>query len=556
MKTKKAINRIGIRIVEVVMLILFYSCSNDYLHEKQKLAGMMGDTIYMSDLETVKAVNFNLPQGGNAHWRILQFPLWMEVTPLEGNFTDSRSSFQLSNLDKIGPLGVQNLPLIFDVEGIGLVEYPFIFMNFGMPRATLSYNNLPLNYQSMGNFSIQNVENGILVWEIIDKPSWLTLSKQNGILNRGEEDKIAVIVSRDNLAKGDYSGEINIACNGMIKSLKVQVSMKVFDPTMSGSVVAIEGEVVDAEYCKTSGLMVIAAKNPNRIYFLKPGESMTSLDLNKIPINVTISETGDQIAGTFTNTDLSLISSESRTITKNIPTGIIASDVALGNNGWAYISPKQYDSYYLQSVDLVTGQMVKNNTYLSGLSLIRKVPGKNMLYGSKVGWSPDFLIVFDITNGSAKNVVDEWRVDLSKFWFSEDGARIFTGVKKIYNSPNYLGTGSISEKPVLAGEFEVLSGSITSMDHCSALKELFVVYKSFYYETGTQVLRFDDSGFFRKEAFGVGNCFVNENGNILSLAPDVPYMFVNKSGNELHLIKKGNSNSGKAYWFYEKISLK
>ena len=193
---------------------------------------------------------------------------------------------------------------------------------------------------------------------------------------------------------------------------------------------------------------------------------------------------------------------------------------------------------------------------MSGLSLIKKVPGKNLLYGTKVGWSPDFLIVFDISNGAANDVFDEWRVDLAKFWFSENGDRIFAGVKKIYKSPDYLKKGSMNEKPVLAGEFEVNNGSITSMDHCSALKELFVVYKSFYYETGTQVLRIDDSGYFRKDAFAVNNCLVIENSNMLSLAPDVPYMFVNKSGKELYLIKKGNSNSGKAYWFYEKITLK
>jgi len=556
MLTGKVFNKIVIRTIELLILFLFYSCSNDYLHEKQKVSNAIGDTIYMSDLETVKAVDFNLPQGGNARWRILQFPLWMEVTPLEGNFSDGRSSFQLSNKDKIGQPGIVNLPLIFDVEGIGLVEYPLIFMNFGMPRAMVSYNNLPLNYQSIGNFSIQNVENGILVWEIKDKPSWLTVSKQKGILNRGEEDKISVIVSRDNLAKGDYSGEINIVFNGIIQSLKVQVSMKVFDPTLSGNVVAIEGEVVDAEYCKASGLIMIAAKNPNRIYFLKPGESMTSLDLNKIPISIAISETGDVIAATFTNTDLSLISSESRTITKNIPTGIIASDLALGNNGWAYLSPKQFVGDYLQSVDLVTGQVVKNNNYMSGLSLIRKVPGRNLLYGTKVGWYPDFLIVFDISNGAANDIVDQWWVDLAKFWISEKGDQIFTGLKKIYNSPDYLKKGTMNEKPVLAGEFEVNNGSITSMDHCSVLKELFVVYKSHIDATGTQVLRIDDSGYFLKNSFGVNRCLVIDNGNLLSLTPEVPYMFVNRAGTELNLIKKVSGSSGKGYWFYEKISLK
>ena len=100
------------------------------------------------------------------------------------------------------------------------------------------------------------------------------------------------------------------------------------------------------------------------------------------------------------------------------------------------------------------------------------------------------------------------------------------------------------------------SGSIASIDHSSVLKEFFVVYKSNNYETGTKVLRIDDSGYFTKKSFGVDNCMVIENGSMLSLDPEVPYMFVNKAGTELYLIKKGSSNSGKDYWFHEKMDLK
>lgn len=555
MKTRKANHKIMMRIIEVLMLILFYSCSNDYLHEKQKIADPVGDTIFMSDLETEKLVDFNLPQGGNTRWRILQFPSYLSVTPLEGSFTDGRSSFKLRNLYKIGQCGVLNLPLVFDVEGIGLVQYPLQYMNFGSPNALFTYS-LNLEYQTTGSFFIRNLDGGILTWEIKDKPAWLTIinSKQKGILAPGEEEAFSVLISRDNLTKGNYSGEITVWMNTTEKSKQIQVTMKVLEQTLPGTIGNIEGEVVDADFCKAAGLMVIAAKNPNRLYFFKQGLPVTTMVLNKVPTSVTISESGDQVAATFTNTDLSLINPESRTITKNIPTGVLASDLALGNNGWAYLAPKPYDDYYLQSVDLNTGLVVKNGLDLNGLSLIKKVPGKNLIYGSKVGWGPDFLIVFDISKGAANDVVDQWWVELAKFWFSEDGERIFTGWRKIYKSPDYLQKGYIMDKPVLAGEIEEIAGSITAITHSASQNEVIVAYKS--YSGGAMILRIDDSGYTRKQVFAVNDCLAVENGTLLTMPPEVSYMYVNKSGNELYLIKKGMNYTGITYWFYEKIDLK
>jgi hypothetical protein len=555
---KKKIIFLSIELFVGLFLLAFISCNNDFLHVEQKVSDQVTDTISMSNLDASFPVNFNLPQAGNAHWRVLQFPTWMKVSQNEGNFSEGKSTFQLEIPDKymIPGYGIIDCQLVFEVKGIGLVQYPIRFMNFGNPHCGLSTYDISLEYQSLAVFTIQNMEGGILLWEIKDKPSWISVSKQSGYLNPNSAEQITLLISRDNLEKGSYSGEINIATNSNEQNLKLKVSMKVSDPSISGTVENIEGEVVDADFCKTTGLMVVAAKNPNRLYFFKSDHSMKTLELNKIPISVTVSETGDLVAATFTNTDLSLISTESLTITKNIQTGIITSDVALGGNGWAYISPKPYSSDYLLSVNLNTGETIKLNEYMNGLTFLKKVPGKNLLYGTKVGWSPDFLLVFDISKGAVNSVVDQWWTTLWKFWLSEDGLQVFSGMRKIYRSPDYLGKGNMMEAPALSGEFEEISGTISAMDHCAALKELLIVYKAYSYEVGTRVLKIDDSGYFTKAAFSVNNLTVNENGNTLSLAPEVPYMFISKLGNELHLIKKGMANSGFNYWSYERISLK
>jgi len=548
---------LSVKLLAVIIVFALVSCSNDFLHVEQKIGSPVKDTIYMTDFDSQFDVSFNLAKAGNAHWRVLQYPAWMTISPMEDNFMEGKSSFQIVVPDKtfISTYGAINLPLVFDVDGVGLVQYPLVFFNFGNPGSYLSTNELMFDYRSAASFSIYNSGGGFLKWEVKDKPAWISLSSQNGLVTPNSNEQINLSVSRLNMQKGSYSGEITLSTNSISKILKLKVSMKVTDPSLPGTIGNIEGEVVDADFCKATGLMVIAARNPNRLYTVKSDQSVKTIDLDKIPISVTISESGDVIAGIFTNTDLSLFSTENLSILKTIKTGIIPSEVALGGNGWAYVSPKQYDSNYVLSINLNTGEVIKNKEYMNGLTLLKKVPGKNLLYGSKIGWSPDFLVVFDISKGAVNEVVDQWWITLQKFWMSEDGLRVFSGMRKIYRSPEYQGKGSINDAPVLDGEIEQLPGSIFSMDHSSALKELFIAYTGYNSEVGCKVSRIDDAGYFIKKSFAVNNITIEENNTLLTLIPEVPYMFIDKLGKELTLVERGSGNNGKAYWRYEKIKL-
>jgi hypothetical protein len=544
-------------LVSLVLTVAF-SCSNDFLNQEKSIAGLVSDTIRMTSLETDRAVTFNLEKGGKAHWRVYQFPAWLTITPMESNFNNGKSSFQIEIPDKslIQQIGLFSLPLVLDVDGIGYVQYPFLFFNFGNPQPALSTNDLSLNYQSTGMFTIHNPAGGILLWEIQSKPSWATLSSQTGYLDANSAQQILVTVSRNNLEKGDYSGEIVLSTNSTnLPTLRLRISIKVFDPSISGNAELIEGEVTDAAFCKGTGALVVATKNPNRLWLYRSSQVKKSLDLQKIPINVAISEKGDLIAASFTNTDLSVIDPGSFTIQKNFQMGMISSDLALGDNGWAYLAPKPYDTNYLVSVDLNSGLVVKNNEYLNGLSWLKKVPGKNLLYGSKIGWSPDFLLVFDISAGPVNPVMDQWWTTLYKFWTSEDGHRIFTGNYRIYRSPDYQGKGQIMENPLLMGQIESLSGAIYSIEHSLILREIFMAYNSYNGEISAQILRIDDSGYFIKKTYGLNNINLVENGNFFSFTPVVPYMYVDKTGKELYLVKMITGNSGKNYWYYEKIDL-
>lgn len=543
-----------ISLLTFAILLIINSCSNDFLHEEKIIYSQLIDTIKMNDMETEKTVVIHLPEDINAKWHIAQFPSWLKLSQIEGTSSDGKITIdlQVPNRYIIQKLGVVDVPLIFEVEGLGYIQYPFRLINYGYPEPFVSKSNLNISYRTKDDFFIQNSSQSILIWEIIQKPAWLTVSKAKGKLESVNTDNISVTVSRDNLPKGNYEGKIVIKVNSPEQTITVNVTMEVLDLTFSGQVTAIQGDVIDADNNQNTGLLVFTTQNPNRLYYKKSDQLLSYTSLDRIPTSVDISESGDQIAVTFTNTDLTLFDGENIQVVKTLKTGTIASDVALGGNGWAYVCPLNYSTNFLLSVNLASGAITQHKENLNGLTLLRKVPGKNLIYGSKVGWGPDYLFVFDSSTGAINEKFDQYVMELWKFWLSDNGERIYTGLKQIYYSPAYLQLGYTDSKPKLAGQY-TLSGTITSIGHSAMKGEFFVAHQPLTVN-GASIAIIDDNSYGVKKSVKVRNAMFIENDYLLDLSPTVPYMYADKTGKELYVIKYGESSYPKKYWFFEKIT--
>jgi hypothetical protein len=552
----KALFQVLIKLMIFLVLVQLYACNNDFLHVEPKVGEAVQDTIVITDKVHDVTIDFNLPLAGNAKWKIFQFPSWLEISPVEGEFNNGKSSFSLKVINHLvlEQIGAFSFPLIFDVDGLGLVQYPFFLVNFGNAFIQFSTQNIDLAYGSKSEFTILNYGTGALTWEIIEKPVWASFLNLKGVLNPDMTDTVKFDILRENLPNGDYSGEIKINTNAPEGIYTVKLSMKVADPTFSGKVTALEGEVIDCDFCKNSSTCVFITKYPNRIYSYTTGGKLNYIDLNTVPLNVAISENGDQIAITSSNTELTLIDPENMTIKNVIQSGVISTRLVLGNNGWAYIAPKPYTTNHLISIDLASEDVYVHQKDLNGLTRLMKVPGKNILCGEKVGYSPDNLFVFDISNGKLNEEFDEYSMEIYPFWFSESGERIFTQLRKVYKTPEYLNVGFIWGTPVLNGELEEIPGTITSIAQSEILKEIFVVTGG-HWQGNARILRFDDKGLFKKGEIFVNECQYFDNGILVKMDAMVPYMYVDKSGKELVLIKKGTDIEYLDHWYFEKLSL-
>lgn len=218
------------RLLIFSILLLIYSCSNDFLHEQQRVNVESADTLFMADFDAVTILNFNLLQAGNAKWRVFQYPNGVKVESLEGNYTDGHSSIKLNvpfRYDIGGGFGLLLFPLVFDVDGIGLVRYPLLLFHGGYPKFLWTGNYYDFEYTTEASFPFQCGGQGVLLWEISDKPSWITVVKQNGILSPGETEHVKLVVSKGNLPNGTYNGVIRFNNNSEEKYFELRVQMKI-----------------------------------------------------------------------------------------------------------------------------------------------------------------------------------------------------------------------------------------------------------------------------------------------------------------------------------------
>jgi hypothetical protein len=333
--------------------------------------------------------------------------------------------------------------------------------------------------------------------------------------------------------------------------------MKVFELGLNGKIKPIPGIVLDADYCKTTGITVLAVRNPNRLILINPGQPFKEMPLNKEPTTVAISQNGEQAICGFSKNDLSIIDLASLTIAKNYRLDFAPTDVALGDNGWAYLISDSFYEHYLRSVNLNSGEIFINPTDVHEITKLVKVPGKSLVYGTKGGeWSRN-LLVADISAGAAAPLIDNWPTSPWNFWLSEDGNRVFAGHKEIYQAPAYQKKEWINYDLPVVGQMENLAFAIKSLVHSSVRKEILAVYGPVSFATAARIFRFDDGNYTQKGFFDVNESqIISPQGDLVTLRTELPWMFVDKTGQNLTLIKKGLSQStSDIYWFYETISL-
>lgn len=399
------------------------------------------------------------------------------------------------------------------------------------------------------------------------QPKWMKLEPLTGNFSNGVATiQYNAVEPEYQTATGYYTALLVVAVDE-VGYFQVEIMYGNFEnggetPTEEeGEVVNLQGLVVDAAYDKNSDQLIIATKNPNQLLVVKTASNTsTVINLDKTPQCIGLSDDGKLYVG-FTVAFLSVFELESYKQIKTYTLNCVPFDLALGENGWCYISPFGDNSERLRSLNLDTGDLV--NSYnpvpysqFYGNAIISKVKGKPLLAATRTTVSPTGFMLFDISNGTPNDTLSYWHKDLLNFWTNNDGTRMITGRGQVYFMPEYTKTYDPLADFNLYGQLELSRYSIAGIDESTVKNCLFVAsgnnLQEGYNQGETSIIQqFDVSGLTLQQQYFPSMKVIEQDGNNVVAYHDVRYVFANSSGTRLYAVRRIAADFSRNDWSYE-----
>jgi hypothetical protein len=557
-------------LLPVLLLIVFHSCNFNYPEEKQE-QGYSTDLEFHFDLNTTSGIaDFTLTEFGNEPYQIIVYPRWVDVKKLEGNLNNGYCSIPFSFKE------VETYMQDGKVEG-------YIFVKVGKSeifRITISYGNqeieepneegLPL-YCSTAEIDFGTEDNRSFVianpgqvdknWYITDIPSWLTLSETSGNLPAGVSLTIFCNVNREGVYPGSYSQIINIESNNPQLSSGILMRIVVPEigaPVDSASVKWIAGTVQDAYYNKVNDVLYILTKSPNNLLVkTADNDSLITYPLERIPNCIDVTADGKTLAIGYNQAYVDILNAETLELIRQYETDCVPYDLVFGENGWCYLSPEEDQWVYLYCLNLTTGVTFRTSTAnMYEKTILRKMPGKPLLYATRPSLSPSGLLIINIEKGVANDTIPTWHEDTGGIiWLSKDGSKIFGGDKEIHKTPEYTTETYHLDLPK-TGTMDIPRGYLKSLDYNEKLKCYFAVGTDYWWgaENSETIFQVNEVSFSAEKMIKVAKYpgFINQ---IYNPVMDVHHVFSNSSGTKLYALKNVQRNLELNIWAMEILDL-
>ena len=243
--------RIALKLLIIVLTsgMMATSCSNDFLEMQYPSANIEGDTLFVLSQAGNFSYDLDMKNRETVSWQLLQYPRWMDITPKEGIAEADapvKLHFTINEHELFFGLGLYSFPLIFNVEKMGLVQHTIVIFNAGQPDISTTQTVIEADYTLEGIYQINNSGYGILMWEVVSQPDWLTLQSDNGILHEYQYSAWHYSIDPTGLEAGEHSGTVEIKSNASATSFFIEFRFTVDEKRYYGDY--LTGDFVDAAY--------------------------------------------------------------------------------------------------------------------------------------------------------------------------------------------------------------------------------------------------------------------------------------------------------------------
>ena len=543
------------------LLFAAMSCSNKFLEDNEVDLYSLSDTLFVTSFDQDKQVSLQTPLDKDYDFTIYMLPRWLSFKSMHGKIEDGHFTLDFTVLHEEVPASqaVFYSILYLDVEGLGMISLTLAYTSYSNAEMQYSPTTLTFASASSQQLTVTNTGQGLLVWEVTSKPEWLTMSLTKDTLYPWEYRAIDVGIVKEMLTTGELkTGTIMILSNARFShfTIPVSVTLPYIPPSDPGQITSI---LTDAEYHHGTGIMALCTKSPDQILLFNTvtGETDT-IPLDKTPACISFTEDGHEALLGYSVASVAHIDIDNSQILAEYDIDCIPYDIVPGENGWCYITPASDQWVMLRNLNLNTGEVITSTTATSIYEdcVIRKVPGKPYLAGSQLGLSPSGLLVFDLTDGQAKDGVTWYHESIGHLWLSKDGTKVYSSYKNVYTLPQYDGQYH-HEAPSVFGNIGSDMPYIHALDECPAISTVFLSSTIYYSLAGATSLieQFSITGLNRTGTFNVSPVWINVNGSDYLYETTPRFIFVNKEGTAMYVIKTLKQEYDSDCWFLETIDL-
>jgi hypothetical protein len=545
----------------LLLVVASVSCSDDFLNQNKKNWQMLADTLYLNNHQDNVAASVQLPGVTNSGFMVIVQPKWLSFKSMHGKVSGGNAPLDISIVksDIVSGYQTHYAQVTIDVENAGLFSFTVAYTNSGNPSLLSSVSSLNFESLSSRTFTISNTSDGILNWEITAIPDWLIISPASGTLSKGNSTTVTASLNLVDIPTGqDLSGTLVINNNSVTGNLNIPVLIPE-NILIPSTVMEINGIITDAEFNHETGMMVICTKSPNSLIVFNTTLNVSNtIPLDKTPSCVSLSEDGHKAVIGYTVSSLSYFDIDNLNFSGNFSIDCIPFDVVLGDNGWCYITPSVDQWVQFRSLNLISGELVvgNNQSTVYEKTLIRKIPGKPYLIGSRTTLSPTGILIFDVTKGIASDTITYYHTSIGKFCISEDGAKLYDSYRNVYNMPVYDYQYHPFSPPVF-GQIQSVLNYISAFEECPSLSSIFVASSYYDYMSGYSSLieQFNTVNLNKVKTYNVSPVFVTENGVRTLYETSAKFIFVNKKGTTLYALKNLKENYSKDFWTIETFLL-
>ena len=394
--------------------------------------------------------------------------------------------------------------------------------------------------------TIKNSSSASQKYSITSSSTHISISPSTGKILANEQSLITINIEREALMGEATMPILTVTSGEQSKNLTVCIEKK----TLLGA------HVIDMEYSKATGQIVyLGDDNTLKIYHTST-KTTDAIPLFYIPLCVSVSPDGTK-AAVGHDAHVSLVDLTAKEVISTHDVSCQAYDIILCGNGWAHVCPYSGSWSHIHSIDLSDPNSVEVLCSLMTSSRIcsRLHPSGKYIYVD----TENEIVKFDIQNGAAERL---YQKSLSgyKFWFSENGDRIFSSYNKAYKVSElqelditYNGTIPFSTN-TQSGYYDVLW-----IDQSEAAKNIYLISKtssSNEFKGTPYVYVYNSDNLTFKSKIKLENYFIKSNGGNYKFSNAQPYYVFSKAdGSEIYVVTADGGPSLPHSWAIQTISI-